>query len=262
MQNEPTVHDEITMYLNCRYIYAPEAIWRLSEYRIHELSHTIYRLAIHLPHFQPGEESVAFERAASRNTHLTAWFKLNMNDVEARLYLYTEIAQHYVFVDQEKKWAKRQRGEERVISRMYSVSPTELEKFYLRLLLLHIRGARSYEELRTVDGKLCDSFREACIQLHLLADDTEYANAFHEASQFQMPRQLIIMFATICAYCNLSDPIGLWKNYEESMIEDLSKKHHHEAAVNLALYEIDSILRENGTSCCTIGLPSPEEITL
>ena len=31
--------------------------------------------------------------------------------------------------------------------------------------------------------------------------------------------------------------------------------------MNLALHEIDSILRENGTSCCTIGLPSPEEIT-
>lgn len=72
-------HDEITMYLNCRYISAPEAIWRLSEYRMHEQSHTIYRLAIHLPdqqrvYFQPGVESEAVERAGSHNTHLTAWF--------------------------------------------------------------------------------------------------------------------------------------------------------------------------------------------
>ena len=144
---------------------------------------------------------------------------------------------------------------------MYSVSPTEPEKFYLRLLLLHVPGARSYEELRTIDGELCESFRTACIQLHLLADDTEYANAIQEASQFQMPRQLRMMFATICAYCQLSDPVGLWQKNEEAMIEDLSQKHSHEVAVNLALYEIDSVLRENGTSCYTIGLPSPEEIT-
>ena len=45
------------------------------------------------------------------------------------------------------------------------------------------------------------------------------------------------------------------------MIEELYQNHPHEAAVNLTFHEIDSILRENGTSCCTIGLPSPEEIT-
>ena len=230
MQDEPAVHDEITMYLNCRYISAPEAIWRLSEYRMHEQSHTIYRLAIHLPHkqrlyFLPGEESEAVERATSRNTHLTAWFQLNADDADAHQYLYTEIAQHYVFVDCEKKWAKRRRGGDRVISRMYSVSPNDPEKFFLRLLLLHVQGARSYEDLRTIDGELSESFRTACIQLHLLADDTEYANAMHEASQFQMPRQLRSMFATICAYCQLSDPVSLWNNYEEAMIEDLYRNH-------------------------------------
>ena len=144
-------------------------------------------------YFLPGEESEAVERATSRNTHLTAWFQLNADDADPRQYLYTEIAQHYVFVDREKKWAKRRRGGDRVISRMYSVSPTDPEKFFLRLLLLHIQGTRSYEDLRTVDGELCESFRTACIQLHLLADDTEYANAMHEAS---LPRQLRSMFAT------------------------------------------------------------------
>lgn len=44
--------DEITTYLNCRYVSAPEAVWRLSEFRMHEQSHTIVRLAIHLPEQQ------------------------------------------------------------------------------------------------------------------------------------------------------------------------------------------------------------------
>ena len=45
-------YDEIAAYLNCRYVSAPEAIWRLSGYKMHEQSHTIYRLAVHLPEQQ------------------------------------------------------------------------------------------------------------------------------------------------------------------------------------------------------------------
>ena len=143
-----------------------------------------------------------------------------------------------VFVDREKKWAKRRRGGDRVISRMYSVSPTDPEKFVLRLLLLHVQEAKSYEDLRTVDGELCEIFRTACIQLHLLADDTEYANAMHEASQFRCHESSEACLPP-CAYCQLSDPVSLWNNYEEAMIEDLYRNNPHEAAVNLVLREID-----------------------
>ena len=102
------VHDEITTYLNCRYVSAPEALWRLLEYRMHEPSHTIYRLAIHLPeqqrvYFRQGEEAAALERARTRKTHLTAWFQLNEDDPDARQYLYTEVPQHYVFNERSKK---------------------------------------------------------------------------------------------------------------------------------------------------------------
>ena len=63
-------HDEVNMYLNCRYVSAPEAIWQLSEHKLHDQSHTIYRLAIHLPdqqrvYFREGKEQ---EAAESRGT--------------------------------------------------------------------------------------------------------------------------------------------------------------------------------------------------
>ena len=111
--------------------------------------------------------------------------------------------------DREKKWAPRQRGGDRIISRMYAVSARDAEKFHLRLLLLHVPGATSFTDLRTVEGELCPTFREACIQRHLLVDDNEYDQAMAEASQFQMPRQLRSMFVTICVYCEPSDPIQL-----------------------------------------------------
>ena len=61
-----------------------------------------------------------------------------------------------------------------VVSRIYTVSPREGERFYLRTLLFHVKGATSFEDVRTVDGEVKDSFREACIARGLLTDDTQW----------------------------------------------------------------------------------------
>ena len=55
-------HDEIKTYLDARYVSAPEAVWRIFEYRMHEQSHAIKRLPVHLEHcqyvfFQNGQEN-------------------------------------------------------------------------------------------------------------------------------------------------------------------------------------------------------------
>ena len=126
--------------------------------------------------------------------------------------------------DREKKWAPRQRRGDRIISRMYSVSASNAEKFHLRLLLLHVPGATSFTDLRTVDGELCPTYREACIRRHLLADDNEYNQAMVEASNFQMPRQLRSMFAAICVYCEPSDPLQLWTAHQDALIEDYASR--------------------------------------
>ena len=77
-----------------------EAIWRLFEYPMHEQSHTIYRLAVHLEneqtvYFREGQEEVAVEKAKSKHTTLTAWFELNKNDSFARNINYLDI---FIFI--------------------------------------------------------------------------------------------------------------------------------------------------------------------
>lgn len=114
------------------------------------------------------------------------------------------------------------------------MSPADADKFHLRLLL-HVPGARSFTDLRTVNGVVCGTFREACIQRHLLSDDGEYNTALTEASNFQMPRQLRSMFATICVYCQPSDPQQLWITHQDVLIEDFARNHDHDVAVNQAL---------------------------
>jgi hypothetical protein len=51
------------------------------------------------------------------------------------------------------------------------VTPLAGEKFYFRLLLLHVKGATSFEDVRTFNGKVCETFKEACKERALLKDD-------------------------------------------------------------------------------------------
>nr|XP_047129644.1 uncharacterized protein LOC100203234 [Hydra vulgaris] len=165
--NEQVNHDEINTFLDCRYVSAPEALWRIFEYPISHMSHSIIRLKVHLPenqivYFREGEEQVALDRAAQRDTRLTAWFNLNSENEGANRYSYVDIPYHFVFDDKHCKWKVRQRGGNKVIVRMYKVSPTG-ELFFLILLLLQAKGAKSWEDLCTVNGIVLETFREACV---------------------------------------------------------------------------------------------------
>lgn len=148
-------HDEVSNFLDARYVSAPEAMWRLLESKMHDRSHAITRLAIHLPleqtvYFEDGDENIALDRAGGRNTTLTAWFELNVTNESAQQYVYIDIPYHFVFAN--GKWKERQRGQEKTISRMFTVSPRDSERFFLRILLLQVPGATSFEFLRTVEG--------------------------------------------------------------------------------------------------------------
>jgi hypothetical protein len=47
--NEQVNRDEVRSFLDARYVSAPEAIWRIFEFKMHDISHAIIRLAVHLP---------------------------------------------------------------------------------------------------------------------------------------------------------------------------------------------------------------------
>jgi hypothetical protein len=59
------------------------------------------------------------------------------------------------------------------ISRIYYAHPTSGERYYLWMLLNYVKGATSYEDLRTVDGIKHDTFKDACIAMSLFVDDNE-----------------------------------------------------------------------------------------
>ncbi|XP_076063445.1 uncharacterized protein LOC143038309 [Oratosquilla oratoria] len=232
-----------------------------AEYKMYGQSHTVYRLALHLPdqqqvYYKPGEQRQAAARAEGRDTQLTAWFKLNQSDVDARAHLYTDIPEYYVFNNQSNTWTRRQRHRQ-IVTRMYSASPRNAEKFLLRMLLLHVPGATSFDDLKTVGGEQLPTFKDACIRLQLLEDDNDLEMALSEAAIYQMPRQLLNMFAMICLFNTPQNALQLWNDNKHLMIEDLLCQYDNNVAENIALHHINMILNENGMNCAMLGLPEP-----
>ncbi|ELP93657.1 F59H6.5 family protein, partial [Entamoeba invadens IP1] len=134
-------------------------------------SHTIIRL----PVYCPGTEPVTFEEDdiidinTKKMTKLKAWFHLNTIEKEANLFLYTEIPLYYTWTKGE--WKKRKKD-----------SLTQLERFCLRLLLLHVKGARSYKEIKCFEDKQYETFEDVCKARGLMDSDNEWEHCLNEAS--------------------------------------------------------------------------------
>ncbi|XP_036146775.1 uncharacterized protein LOC118646933 [Monomorium pharaonis] len=241
--------DEVNSYLNARYISTPEAMWRLNGYDLFMKSHTIIRLAVHLPncqmvYFQEGKEEEAANREINRNTTLTAWFKLNQADENALQMRYTDIPYHYVYDKKETKWKQRVNRGEKIISRLYTVGIKDTERFYLRLLLLHVTGAKNFEDIKTINGVRYETYKEAAIAKQLVETDDLWEKTIEEAIESKMPGELRELFAYICIYGNITNVPIIWNKYKEYMIEDYVKKNS-ENPENMALNHIQEILKNN-----------------
>ncbi|KAG8178933.1 hypothetical protein JTE90_024907 [Oedothorax gibbosus] len=73
------------------------------------------------------------------------------------------------------------------------------------MLLLRQPGAIGFEDLRTVDGIVCETFQQACKMRGLLKGDQLWNDTLREASESQSPGQLNMLFSVVCAYGKVED---------------------------------------------------------
>jgi len=106
-----------------------------------------------------------------------------------------------------------------------SANPAEGDRYYLRVLLNHVAGATSFECLRTVDGKILLTFREAIERRGLIEEDNTLNESLAEATGWMMPYALRRLFATILVFCEPSDVFGLWEKHKEAMSEDYKRNN-------------------------------------
>ena len=90
----------------------------------------------------------------------------------------------------------------------------------LWLLLYNIKGPQSFAHLRTVEGNLCSSFREACLRFGLLEDDNQYHLEMQEAAVSNLAASLHSLFAVILTWCEPSNPLEIYDHHKEFMAED------------------------------------------
>ncbi|XP_071727416.1 uncharacterized protein [Rutidosis leptorrhynchoides] len=177
--------DEIKNYLDCRYLSPCEAAWRLFSYDIHFSKPSVIKLSYHLPNQQSltlhdsQHLPALLQRPSIKETMFTQWFELNKQDPKARSLTYSKIPKEYVWNNDTKEWAPRKPRPS--IGRIVYSNPASGERYYLRMLLNIVKGPRSFEELRTVDGTLHPTFKDACFAYGLLHDDREWTEAISEA---------------------------------------------------------------------------------
>ncbi|XP_074265068.1 uncharacterized protein LOC141587485 [Silene latifolia] len=190
-------------------------------------------------------------------TPLTEFFKINNNNEHktTERYLYSQFTEHYRWDKTERTWFKR-RNKLLVIVRLVFVSPSEGERYFLRLLLNHVKSPKSFEDLKTVNGHCCSTYQEAALELRLIEEDNMVDLCLAEACNVQMPSALRRLFATVLIFCQPKDPVNLWDKYYTALSEDFRRDHPNDAYTVrvLTVQKFEQHLEAMGKSLRTFGL--------
>ncbi|XP_071700075.1 uncharacterized protein [Rutidosis leptorrhynchoides] len=220
--------DEIKNYLNCRYISPYEAVWRMLSFDIHFSQPSVLKLSYHLPnhHTITLHDSKSLpallQRESIKETMFTQWFELNKRDPNAQKLTYAKIPTHYVWNQTTKTWEPRKQWG--CIGRIVYSHPASGERYYLKMLLNMVKGPRSFEELRTLDGTVHNTFKDTCFAYGLINDNKEWAEAISEASLWASGAQLRDLFVTMLLFYNVSQPLKLWEISWEALSNDILHK--------------------------------------
>ncbi len=219
-------NDEIKKYVTSRWITASTASWNMFEFKTHDRYPPVERLAIHEENmqkitFRAGHEKEALSK--NHDTTLTAWMKCNRDDPSARSIKYPDFPRSFRWDKSKKKWFRR-KNKTLSVGRVYSTSPAQGERHYLRMLLYHRAGATCWTDLKTVNGVVLNTFKQTCHALGILQDDKEHELCLEESAAKDMPAQLRSLFSVILVYCDPADPLNLWTKFKDSMCDDIAHK--------------------------------------
>jgi hypothetical protein len=254
--------DEIRQYRDARWVTPPEALWRIYGFELSKIHPSVLQLQLHLENMHMvsynDKENIndVISRDGTDRSMLTAYFEANNLDEKARGILYRDFPEHYTWQRSGKFWQERKRKGMLQVGRIVTAHPAEGERYYLRVLLNHVPGATSYNDLKTVDGQVMSSFREAAEKRGLIEADNTLDDCMTESELFRMPSSLRRLFATILVFCETSDVRALWNNHLEAMSEDYSRnckcKHTVEQMV---LKNIRDMLQSMGKDIRSFPLP-------
>ncbi|KAG7594947.1 P-loop containing nucleoside triphosphate hydrolase [Arabidopsis thaliana x Arabidopsis arenosa] len=259
--------DEIKDWFDCRYVSASEAVWRIFKFPIQHRSTPVLKLSFHVE----GKQSVYFDpksqiadvldRVSNEDSQFMAWLTLNRknavgkNGKRARELLYAEIPAYFTWDGKNKQFKKRSRGW--ALGRINYVPRKMEDEYYLRVLLNIVRGPQSYDDIKTYQGVVYPSYKEACFARGILDDDQVYIDGLIELGQHSFAPVLRNFFAMMLLSMSLARPEHVWSETWHLLAEDIlaMKKAEYnnpeltltEAQIkNYTLQEIEKIMLFNG----------------
>ncbi|XP_076901564.1 uncharacterized protein LOC143556009 [Bidens hawaiensis] len=258
--------NEIQNFVDGRFICPHEACWRIFNFLIHDRNPVVQVLAVHLENMQNitfrdnDDLDSLVHNPYNRRTTLTEWLRNNQFDSTGRHLRYVDYVTEYRW--ESKGWIRRLSRKTPPIARLIYVHPSCGETFYLSMLLGYQKGCRSYTCIRTVTGQIYPTFRAACEALGLLGDDREWSSTIDEASNWASASELRSLFSHMHLYCEISNPLELWKQHWQKMADDGQRTYgiaNEDDLRQYVLFELELLLRlsPSGKTLKDYGLPMP-----
>ena len=263
--------NEIQEYIDARFLSCCEALWRAFEFDIHFRVPPVKQLPVHLPgmnyvRYEPGADLRALLNSPkAKKTMLTEWFETNSKSEEARLLTYCNFPKEWSWDASQRSWRKRTSCDK--IGRMYYVHPTAGELYYLRMLLMIVKGAKNYADIRTFENKVYDTFQEACEARGLLEGDHEWILLFDEAIVSASAYQLRQLFVTVVMFCSVGNVRSLFDKYWLYFTDDIHRRLKNaltnpnyvvpqEQLMNLLIQNLTKVFANSGGNINNYNLPN------
>ncbi|XP_022014032.1 uncharacterized protein LOC110913518 [Helianthus annuus] len=228
IQSKKTEVDEVKEYLDCRYIYACEAAWRILKFDIHYRYPAVEVLSFHCEDGQSivyDDDSNLYDVVSNPTVKMSMfmeWMKCNEVDEFARTLKYIDFPRYYVWI------------------------------------------RPSFDDIKTVDGQLYDTFKDACFARGLLDDDKEYIIAMREASTWSTSNFLRTLFVTLLLSNSISRPGYFWTETKSLLCEDILYQQRKITGIpdldiqekeveNICLSHIQKLLLSYGSTLSNFG---------
>ncbi|XP_071687455.1 uncharacterized protein [Rutidosis leptorrhynchoides] len=234
--------DEIQNFIDALFICPHEACWRILNFPIHYRDPAVQILAVHLEimqllKFHERQPLQSIVENAKKKKKKKKQPSLNGSTIMHRLL--SVVTSHTL------------------TSRPNSCGTTQIKVG---------GGCRSFEDIRTVNEIVHQTYRCACEAIGLLGDDKEWAVVLQECSVSATCSELRSLFAHILAYCDVTNPLALsnehWKLISDDIPLRASKSLNipnlhinDEELRNYVLYEIEIQLNQCSKSISDCGLP-------
>ena len=270
--------DEVQDYVNMRLVSSGEAFWHLAAFPVADRHPAVMALRVHLKdeqqvYFEENTEEMALERG--QETELTAFFGFNQEHQgvnASTLPKYVDMPDLHVYDTKKKEWKRRKQNLNTVIGRVHAINPVSGDVYYLRVLLHdnHCKGKTSFADmLKLPNGTVCETFKQVCSEIGLLADDKEWERALEEAASTKMCPQIRQLYTMILMFCFPSNPRSLFDQFWQDWYDDFQYKAERRGVTltedqlkTLLLLDLELRLSSFEKTLLDFNLPvpTPEEI--